>query len=149
MATTNTKGDIATIGLYAAVGFGLWMIFGGKLKAANLPGGAGASYNPPGDGSSLGVSATQIQSIANTQFSAMADIFTNEALLFSSLQNLSGADLIRVFQAFGLKPYAGTGSWFGVGYSLDLFGWYKEELGGSDLIKMRQLWSKSNLNITF
>ena len=143
------KGDIATLGLLAAVGVGLWVIFGGKLKAAKLPGGGGVDYNPPADGSTPTLSNTEIQSIANTQFSAMADLGTNEALLFSSIKNLSGADLVRVFQAFGIKSYSLTGSWFGIGYDLDLFGWYKEELGESDLKKMRQIWAKSGLAITF
>lgn len=149
MATRIEKGDWASVGLLAAVGVGLWILFGGKLKAAQLPGGAGADYNPPADNSTPKLSNTEIQSIANTQFSAMADLGTNEALLFSSIKNLSGADLVRVYQAFGTKPYASTGSWFGIGYSLDLFGWYKEELGESDLQKMRQIWAKSGLAITF
>ncbi len=149
MATRVQKGDFATAGLLAAVGIGLWFILSGKLKAAQLPGGAGADYNPPADGSSPGLSNTEIQSIASTQHSAMADLGTNEALLFSSIKNLSGADLIRVFNAFGTKAYAATGAWFGVGYPLDLFGWYKEELGESDLQKMRGIWAKSGLAITF
>lgn len=136
------------VAIYGAIGLGLWFLLKGK-SARQLPGGGGASYNPPADASSPSLSNTEIQTIAATQFSAMADLGTNEALLFSSIKNLSGADLIRVYNAFGTKSYAATGSWFGVGYPLDLFGWYKEELGESDLQKMKQIWAKSGLTITF
>jgi hypothetical protein len=54
MATRVQKGDFATAGLLAAVGIGLWVIFGGKLKAAQLPGGGWCGYNPPADGSAPG-----------------------------------------------------------------------------------------------
>ena len=65
MATRVQKGDYATAGLLAAVGIGLWVILSGKLKAAQLPGGSGADYNPPADGSSPGLSNTEIQTIAS------------------------------------------------------------------------------------
>jgi len=149
MATRIQKGDFATAGLLAAVGIGLWVIFGGKLKANTLPGGRGAEYNPPADQSASVLSQTEIQAIANTQLSAMSDLGTNETLLINSLKSLSGADLIRVYNAFGTKAYSLTGSWFGIGYPLDLFGWYSEEISGSALTQMKNIWAKSGLAITF
>jgi len=136
------------VAIYGAIGLGLWFLLKGKA-ARQLPGGGQATYNPPADSSIPSLSQTEIQSIANTQFSAMADLGTNETLLLSSLKNLSGADLVRVYNAFGTKPYAATGSWFGIGYPLDLFGWYSEEISGSTLTKMKNIWAKSGLAITF
>jgi hypothetical protein len=136
-------GDIALLG---AVGIAAWFLL---KKTSIAPGGGGASYNPPKDSSTARITATEATAIANKQHSAMADLGTNEQLLFSSLNGLNGADLVKVYNAFGQKNYAVTGSWFGVGYSLDLFGWYSEELDGSDLAKMRTIWAKSGLALSF
>lgn len=144
MATNNYKEYIN----YALVGLGAYFLLK-FIRTAKLPGGSGASYNPPSDASAGTITGTEAAAIAQKQFSAMADLGTNEDLLFSSLRNLNGADLIKVYNAFGTKSYAASGSWFGVGYPLDLFGWYTEELGSSDLAKMRSIWNKSGLNITF
>lgn len=135
--------------LYAAgavvLGYFLWT----AAKRAKLPGGSGASYNPPADASMASITDTEAAAIAQKQFSAMADLGTNEQILYSSLANLNGADLVKVYNAFGTKSYAATGSWFGVGYPLDLFGWYSEELDSSEAAKMRSVWAKSGLNLTF
>ena len=135
--------DLALLGVVGIAGYFL------LKKTSIAPGGGGSSYNPPKDNSSAKISKTEALAIANKQFSAMADLGTNEQLLFSSLNGLNGADLVLVFDAFGQKNYASTGSWFGAGSSLDLFGWYSEELDGSDLAKMRAIWTKSGLSISF
>ncbi len=85
--------------------------------------------------------------IANRLEYAMLDIGTFEQQLFDNLDPLTGQQLVQVFNAFGEWPYAFWGNFFGlpVGLPLDLFGWFKEELGSNDLNKMRQLWSKSGL----
>jgi len=140
-------GDLA---LLAAVGIGGYFLYSTIKKKADIgPGGGGAGYNPPKDNSSAKITATEATAIATKQHTAMAELGTNEQLLFSSLNGLNGADLVKVFDAFGQKNYAATGSWFGTGYSLDLFGWYSEELDGSDLAKMRTIWAKSGLALSF
>jgi hypothetical protein len=140
-------GDLA---LLAAVGIGGYFLYSTIKKKADIgPGGGGAGYNPPKDSSTARITATEATAIATKQHTAMADLGTNEQLLFSSLNGLNGADLVKVFDAFGQKNYAATGSWFGTGYSLDLFGWYSEELDGSDLAKMRTIWAKSGLSLSF
>lgn len=135
--------DLALLGIVGIAGYFL------LKKTSILPGGGGANYNEPKDKSSAKITKTEAAAIANKQHSAMADLGTNEQLLFDSLKGLNGADLVLVFDAFGQKNYAATGSWFGAGYSLDLFGWYSEELDGSDLAKMRAIWTKSGLSISF
>lgn len=86
--------------------------------------------------------------IANRLEYAMLDIGTKEQQLFDNLQPLDGQQLVQVFNAFGERPYAFWGNFFGlpVGLPIDLFGWFKEELGTNDLAQMRQLWLKSGLN---
>lgn len=85
--------------------------------------------------------------IANRLEYAMLDIGTFEAQLFANLDPLTGPQLVQVFNAFGERPYAFWGNFFGlpVGLPLDLFGWFKEELNTAELNKMRQLWLKSGL----
>ena len=143
MNNRSVIGDLALLGVVGVAGYFIFK----KFNIA--PGGGGAGYNPPKDNSTARITATEATAIANKQFSAMADLGTNEQILFSSLNGLNGADLIKVFNAFGQKNYAASGSWFGAGYSLDLFGWYSEELGSSDLSKMRTIWAKSGLSISF
>lgn len=145
MTTNNYKEYIN----YALIGLGAYFLLKFIRVPKNLPGGGGATYNPPIDATISTITGTEANAIAQKQYSAMADLGTNEDLLFASLRNLNGADLIKVYNAFGTKNYAASGSWFGIGYPLDLFGWYTEELGSSDLAKMRSIWRKSGLNITF
>ena len=90
----------------------------------------------------------EAQTIADRLYYAMADIGTDESLLFSSVQNLTAQQLIQVYNAYGTRPYAYTGSWFGIGYPLDLFGWFNKELGRNDLQRMKQIWAKTGLTWT-
>jgi hypothetical protein len=85
--------------------------------------------------------------IANRLEYAMTDIGTFEQQLFDNLSPLTGQQLVQVFNSFGERPYAFWGNFFGlpVGLPLDLFGWFKEELGTNELNQMRQLWAKSGL----
>ena len=100
----------------------------------------------PGSGTGIMTFTQQeAQTIADRLYFAMADIGTDENLLFSSLQNLSAQELIMVYNAYGTRSYAYSGSWFGIGYPLDLFGWFNKELSGNDLNRMKQIWAKTNL----
>lgn len=95
------------------------------------------------------------EAIAENQFGAMRDYGTDEETLFKSLEGLSKSDLRNVYKAFGLRNYESGGkglSVFGfdiVGQSLDIFGWYSNELTKDEKKKMRSIWEKSELKLTF
>jgi len=95
--------------------------------------------------------ADKIRSIANRLEVAMnSGLFygTNEDGMFDILEVLNSKDLVAVYYAYGNRPYLfGGTNW--LGFSLDLFGWFERELSGNDLIKMRNIWSKTDLEITF
>jgi len=118
------------------------LLIKGKQGEVDLP-------TDPSSGTGLFTFTQQeAQTIADRLYYAMADIGTDESLLFSSLQNLTAQQLIQVYNAYGTRPYAYTGSWFGLGYNLDLFGWFNKELSGNQLMRMKQLWAKTGLTWT-
>jgi hypothetical protein len=89
--------------------------------------------------------ATQIAIVSydamNRLGSASVDV------IISSLNNLSGASLQRVYQMFGKPKYLATGhdsNWLGV--DKDIFGWYRSEYSGSSLSKLKKVWAKSGLS---
>ncbi|MCU4165216.1 hypothetical protein [Carboxylicivirga caseinilyticus] len=88
------------------------------------------------------------KSISDILYSSMQNWGTDEKAMFNALGNLDGFELVKVYEAFGNKSYAFGGASFAMN-SLDLFGWFAKELSGKDLIKMRNIWNKSGLNITF
>lgn len=113
--------------------------------------------------------ALTAQSIAESQYNAMAGWGTSESALFNSLLNLDGGQLQAVYAAYGIKD------------GKNLFEWYSDELGSgpfSSLVWycgtggldcedaqvpgceawidncyeadfMRSIWQKSGLPITF
>ena len=122
----------------------------------------------PTDGSEIDTPAIEefearAKTLAQGQYNAMKGFGTNEEALFTPILPLNGAQLCKVYQAYGVK--AGK----------DLFGWYADELGtsawipfesnivGHDLIEgceaytdmctetdaMRAVWNKSGLPLTF
>lgn len=99
------------------------------------------------------ITALEAKSIADRLEIAMRSSGTDEDALFQALGNLNGKDLQLVYANFGLRsyfPFTGesTADWmtkFGWGQKQDLFGWFDEELGGSDLSQMKSLWAKSGL----
>ena len=130
----------ALLGIAANIAYKL--LIKGKQGEVDLP-------TDPSSGTGLFTFTQQeAQTIANRLYYAMADIGTDESLLFSSLQNLTAQQLIQVYNAYGTRPYAYTGSWFGIGYPLDLFGWFNKELGRNDLQRMKQIWAKTGLTWT-
>lgn len=88
------------------------------------------------------------KAVAEQQLQAMWGLGTNEDELFNSLKNLTKAQLKQVYKSFGTYAYEGWGKWAS-GADIDLFGWYKQELSGDDLQKMREIWSKTDLTLTF
>lgn len=95
----------------------------------------------------IGRSQAEIDSIARSQYAAMDRIGTDEDVLFDSLEGLSANDLKRVFNAFGVKKYMLFGGSALFAKPLDLFGWYREELNGSELKRMRAVWAKAGMTI--
>lgn len=94
---------------------------------------------------------TPYDSIAESQYEGMRDYGTDEELLFSTLKDLNAPDLRQVYKAFGKRTYrsGGAGIPFLVGQNTDLFGWYANELNDKELKKMRSIWLKSNMKLTF
>lgn len=70
---------------------------------------------------------------------------TQEQVMFNLLKGLTGADLNKVFIAFGKRKYFWTGSSEIFGSDKNLFEWFASELGTSDLTKMKQIWAKSSV----
>mgnify|MGYP001494394385 FL=1 len=138
------KSDINNLITYAAIGAGAAYLIGyyRKKKSFEL---VDIPLDPTTGTGAL--TPEEALAIANRLEYAMLDIGTFEQQLFDNLDPLTGQQLVQVFNAFGERSYAFWGNFFGlpVGLPLDLFGWFKEELGSSDLNKMRQLWSKSGL----
>lgn len=92
-----------------------------------------------------------LKQIAEMQDAAMNEMGTDEELLFQSLEGLNRKDLVKVFNYFGLRKYVSfTGQRDDIaGHPLNLFLWYKNELSGKDLKKMKSIWENSGLEITF
>ncbi len=117
----------------------------------------------PTDGSEIDTPAieqfeTQAKMIAQGQYNSMEGYGTDENALFDALVDLNGAQLCKVYQAYGIKD------------GKDLFGWYQDELGRgafntmvhsdipgcesvfdgcSESTMMATLWNKSGLPLTF
>ena len=122
----------------------------------------------PNDGSEIDDPSIQdfeaeAKTLAQGQYNAMKGFGTNEQALFTPLLDLNGAQLCKVYQAYGVKQ------------GKDLFGWYQDELGSSNWIPfesanlwdesvegcetytdfctetdaMRAIWNKSGLPLTF
>lgn len=97
---------------------------------------------------------------ANAQYSAMAGYGTDEEALIYPLTELTGGQLIQVYQAFGIKDGKNLFQW----YSDELaestwtgLAYYNENVEGcesyfdacSEVQIMRAIWDKSGLPITF
>lgn len=98
------------------------------------------------------INKASAKSIAGVQFAAMKNPGTKVNMMLNSLQNLTGKDLQEVYKAFGRKWYdpilgaeGGKAFEWAGNREIDLFNWYVEELGGSDLQQMQDIWWKSGL----
>lgn len=99
--------------------------------------------------------ANPMMGVADTLHQAMKYRGTDEEIMLKALKPLTGAQLLNVYEAFGKRPYSNY--WLGGGGSnvsllggdLDLFGWFKEEMSGKELLQMRDIWQKSGLTLTF
>lgn len=91
----------------------------------------------------------KIKSISDRLFYAMNRFGTDEEDMFLLLEPLSSVELRSVYREFGMKPYANGGRLVVLGSSFDLFGWFSQELTGKEKARMRDIWAKSGLEITF
>ncbi len=88
--------------------------------------------------------------IAQQLFDAMNGVGTDAKTIHSVLEDVkTQADLLYVIRSFGVKQYGKFGeasSWIAkaTGYSspLNLSGWFKEELSGSDLERVRSVYKR-------
>ena len=90
----------------------------------------------------------KIVSISERVKMAMQNFGTEEDELFGLLEPLNKIELEKVFNEFGLKNYDYGGRyWFGL--KIDLFGWFAKELNKKEKAQMREIWAKTDLEITF
>lgn len=92
---------------------------------------------------------SKVDSIASRLFDAMNRFGTDESTIFLLLDPLSSSDLKRVYESFGNRPYANGGRLVVLGASMDLFGWFGKELTEKEKARMRDIWAKTDLEITF
>ena len=90
----------------------------------------------------------QIRSISQRVKFTMQGFGTDESDLFNLLQPLTSGQLESVFKDFGLQKYDYGGRWW-FGSQYDLFGWFDKELNAKEKARMRDIWAKTDLEITF
>lgn len=140
------NGAIAILGL-AIGGFLAYKLLGGDDpepdKVTNLPG--------PLDGSKPTLSGAEINSKVATVFSAMADIDPFNwgfDKVKNQLKGLNGADLLRVYKAFGYRRYIFWGyDETGLGEKLDLFGWFRKEFKTGQITELQRIWASTGMKI--
>lgn len=145
---TTTKNIVLSLAVIIISAFALYWIFKKKDDDEN---GENADPSddvkrPTADGSTVSnIYLAECKQIAGIQYDAMNRAGTDEKALFDSLKGLNGKALQMVYKYFGKPKYAGWGRSGYIGEDRNLFGWYRKELGSSDLDKMRDVWKKSGL----
>lgn len=136
---------IALILLLVVFYFLFWRKRGGGGSASNQV------YNP----ASLNIPAASLPNplefydiIADNVYLAMNDLMTNEEAMFSALEPLSATELAQVAKSFGRRRT--SQSVFGlfdyeIGPDATIFQWFNDELSGSELDRMRNIWAKTGL----
>lgn len=93
-----------------------------------------------------GTSKTEadLRARADSLENAMSAWGTDEDLIFTTLAGCNNNDLKAIYKYFGFRTYGDIGS-TQYGNSLDLQGWFNQELSGSDLQKVRQIFAPTKL----
>jgi len=118
----------------------------------------------PTDGSSVEEIAESFQdeafNFANSQYASMEPYGTDEETLMYPLTSLTGAQLVMVYEAFGVRDGKNLFQWYASeldSWTLTGGVWYEESIEGcstyfdncSQIEAMRGIWAKSGLPITF
>lgn len=141
-------GDNKEIVIGAMVLILAYYIYKGLKKKSKGEDGGGSNVGidtKPLDVSKSTLTNTQATQVAEKLFRYMNQFGTKESKLLEECKKYNGADLQKIFEAFGVRKYFVTGWSKVLGEQLNLFGWFGEELSGSDLDEMREIWKKSNL----
>lgn len=102
----------------------------------------------------------EAQNFANAQYAAMDGLGTDEDALMVPLLSLTGAQLIMIYEAFGVRDGKSLFQWYSSeldSYVITGGTWYDETLANcnsyfdncSQIEAMRDIWAKSGLPITF
>ena len=129
--------DIGSIAIAGAVVYGVY-----QLSKILIPQDPSSDLDLPGGGS---LSKLDADLIGQRLYSAMSGVGTDENTLFSEVENRSAVQLIDIYNAYGTPYYFLYGGDPIFGTPVDLFGWFNKELSGAALIRMKQIWSKTNL----
>lgn len=133
----QNKIDIGQIAIAGAIAYGVYVVSKLLTKKDVSP-----DLDIPGGG---GITTIDANMIGQRLYQAMKGFGTDEATLFSELQNLTAQQLISVYNAYGTPYYFLYGGDPYFGSPLDLFGWFNEELSGNKLAQMKQIWAKTGL----
>lgn len=86
--------------------------------------------------------------IAYQVYLTMWTLGTNEDELFTILGTLKLNELVEVYKAFATRGYR-LGGGEPLGKQLNLFEWFDKELNRNEREKMRGIWEKTGIEITF
>jgi len=132
--------DIGSVAIAGAIVFAVYKLSG--LFKQQEPSG---NLNIPGGGSLPTIDADLI---GQRLYNAMSGFGTDENTLFAELENRTAAQLVDIYNAYGMPYYFLYGGDPFFGAPTDLFGWFNEELSGNALQRMKQIWTKTNLTWT-
>lgn len=131
-----------------------YFVFGKKIIAAikgdNIVDPTGGDTNigkntRPTDTSKATLTNTQAKQVAEKFFRYMDKFGTDTDDVVFLSQQYNGADLQKIYKAFGVRKYFGTGRGTIFGDYINIFGWFERELSGNKLDIVKAAWEKSNL----
>lgn len=156
MKTPSLK-TLGTIGL-GLVGTGVlvWGIQKVFFPVKPLPNVSEGFSSLDSGGLGQGIHPEEAEVIARAQLEFMNQLGTGDVNeMIVALSPLSGNDLKKVYNAFGLVCYNGftkchpVDEFLGTGDDLDLFSWYIEELDSEELEVMNSIWQRTGLPLPF
>lgn len=84
---------------------------------------------------------------AETLYKAMNGAGTNETVILNTLKGLNPDDLKTIYMDYGLRPPTFHTPWGDVatGDRMDLIDWFIDDMSGSTLNKVMQIWKPTHL----
>ena len=126
--------DLGQIAMAAAAIYAISVLSkafkGSKPPEIDIPGGGALSKD-------------EAKILGQRAYVAMRGWGTNENTLFSIFEGRSPQELIDIFNAYSVPKYPNQY----YGQPLDLFGWFRKELGKKDLARMQLIWDKTGKTI--